>query len=182
MQDAPESDRFKNFTDSVANISKLGQRLAALQEDVAAIEALPVDDNGDAEATVRVGKAGSSANIGLRLPPSAMLLVKREEVSRAIEELKSEFNEILDHAGELATRCKPEPAAPTVGPRISADVDVLERMEREMKELELVGPPLDDAPPRQGAKAQPPNPPQRPRIGPPRLRDVFNRRPQVAAE
>jgi hypothetical protein len=181
MQDAPESDRFKNFTDSVANISKLGQRLAALQEDVVAIEALPVDDNGDAEATVSVGKAGSPANIGLRLPPSAMLLVKREEVTRAIEELKSEFNEILDHAGELASRCKPEPAAPTVGPRISADVDVLERMEREMKELELVGP-LGDAPPRQSANGQPPHPPQRPRIGPPRLRDVFNRRPQVAAE
>jgi hypothetical protein len=176
MQDAPDNDRFKTFTDSVANISKLGQRLAALQADVAAIEALPVDDNGDAEATVSAGKPGSS-QIGLRLPPAAMLLVKREEVTRAIEELKSEFNEILDHAGELASRCKPEPVPAVAAPRMVADVDVLERMEREMKELEMTA-----ASPPRGTHAQPPLAP-RPRIAQPRLRDiVFNRRSAVAAE
>ena len=179
MQDASDNSRFKTFADSVGNISRLGQRLAALQNDVVAIEALPVDANGDAEASVSVGTTAS--RVELRLPPSAMLLVKREEVSRAIDELKSEFNEILDHATELASRCKPEPVAPAT-PRIAADVDVLERMEREMKELERAAGPHRGSYPSLATETPPP-PPSRPRAGSPRLRDmVFNRRSAVAAE
>ncbi len=180
MQDASDNSRFKTFADSVSIISKLGQRLAGLQNDVAAIESLPVDANGDAEASVSIGTTGA-ARVELRLPPSAMLLVKREEVSRAIDELKSEFNEILDHASELALRCKPEPVAP-MAPRIAADVDVLERMEREMKELERAAGPQRGSYPSLATETPPP-PPSRVRGGSPRLRDmVFNRRPAVAAE
>lgn len=166
MQHTRDHDRFKTFTDFVGSISKLGQRLATLEAEVVAIELLPVDRNGDAEALVNVGKS-ASLHIGLRLPPRAMLLAKSEEVSRAIETLKSDFNEILDHAAELAARCKPAPNTPVATPHLAID---LERMEREIKEMEITrsGPPRAHL----SQVAEPLAPPLRPRIASPRLRSA----------
>jgi len=177
MQGHDQDEALKTFTDSVAIISKLGQQLVSLQADVAAIEGLRVDENGDAEAIVKVD-VSDSLKIGLRLSPSAMLLVKRQEILRANNALKAKFNEILDHAETLLERCKPAPPTHRVEAP-ATDRDVLERMTRDMKdEVEAAtqtGPNALDSEP---ALAPPP----RPRIGPARLRDtLLNRRPVEAA-
>jgi hypothetical protein len=174
MQDS----RFKSFTESVDIIGKLGRQLASLQADVIAIEGLRVDENGDAEALVKVSDS-DSLNIGLRLPPSAMLTVKRQEILRAMNALKAEFNEILDHAETLSERCKPSPVTQVASAPLNVDADVLERMTRDLKE-EIEGA-TQHGP--DGADRETTHPSSlRPRIGPPPLRDtLFNRRPRIAA-
>ena len=170
MQDDNQVEAFKTFTDSVEIIGKLGQQLADLQADVAAIEGLRVDDNGDAEAVVKVD-VSDSVKIGLRLSPSAMLLVKRQELVRATNALKAKFNEILEHAETLIERCKPGPltqlaAAPAI------DRDVLERMTRD---IEVASSDAADSEPPLAQSL-------RPRVGPPRVRDaLLNRHPGIAA-
>jgi hypothetical protein len=170
-----QDEDLKTFTDSFENIGKLGRQLAALQADVIAIEGLRVDDNGDAEAVVKASDSGSS-NIGLRLPPSAMLTVKRKEILRAMNALKAAFNEILDHAETLSERCRAAPVAHN-GRLPNVDADVLDSMasdmKSEIKEASHVGSDAENAP----THTQPPQA----RIGPPRLRDsLFNKRPQAA--
>jgi hypothetical protein len=174
MQDS----RFKSFTESVEIIGKLGRQLANLQADVIGIEGLRVDDNGDAEALVKVSDS-DSLNIGLRLPPSAMLTVKRQEILRATNALKAEFNEILDHAETLSERCKPSPVTQVARAPVDIGADVFERMTRDLKdEIEGTtqhGPEEEDRVPTHVSSL-------RPRIGPLRLRDtLFNRRPHIAA-
>jgi hypothetical protein len=171
-----QDEDFKTFTDSFENIGKLGRQLAALQADVIAIEGLRVDDNGDAEAVVKASDSGSS-NIGLRLPPSAMLTVKRQEILRAMNALKAAFNEILDHAETLSERCRAVPVAQVDRPP-NVDADVLERMARDMQgEIKESAQPGSDEAENAPTHTQPP----RARIGPPRLRDsLFNKRPQAA--
>jgi hypothetical protein len=171
-----QDEDLKTFTHSFENIGKLGRQIAALQADVVAIEGLRVDDNGDAEAVVKASDSGSS-NIGLRLPPSAMLTVKRQEILRAMNALKAAFDEILDHAETLSERCRAAPVAHDGRPS-NVDASVLERvardMESEIKEASQVrSAEAENAP----THTQPP----RARIGPPRLRDsLFNKRPQAA--
>ena len=131
MPHMPHHDHFKTFADSVRNISRLGKRLAALQADVVAIKGLPVDGNGDAEADVSVGKS-VSMHTGLRLRPAVMLGAKHKEICRTTESLKSEFNEILDHATELVARCEQAPTAPSATPRLAV---ALKHMEDEINEM-----------------------------------------------
>jgi hypothetical protein len=126
VQDTARGGRSKTFTDSVRTIGKLGQRLVALDADVVAIEGLPVDDNGDAEAIVNATQS-RSLHV-LRIPPAAMLLAKRGEVVRVITALKAEFSEILDHAEALTARCRPQLPAELAAPRRAIDAFVLERM------------------------------------------------------
>jgi hypothetical protein len=178
MQDANQDEGFKAFTESVEIIGKLGQQLAALQADVAAIERLRVDENGDAEALVKVDVSGSF-HIGLRLSPSTMLSVKRAEVVRATSALKAKFGEILDHAEALCERCKPGSTAQLATRPMTADVDVLERMTRDMKEE--IGATAERNPD-VADRDSPLAPPSRFRLGPPRLRDsLLSRRPTIAA-
>jgi hypothetical protein len=180
MQDANQDESFKTFADSAEIIGKLGQQLAALQADVAAIETLRVDENGDAEAVVKVDISGS-LHIGLRLSPSTMLSVKRAEIVRATNALRAKFGEILDHAEALCERCKPGPATQLAAMPIAVDVDVVERMTRDMREV--IESTAERSP--EAADRDPTlTPPPRLRLGPPRLRDaLLNRRPaMVAAE
>ncbi len=135
---ASDLNQSKTFADSIANICRLGQRLAAIQTNVVAIEALPVDDNGEAEALVSVGV--SSLRIGIPLPRAEMLLAKRKEVCLAIEALESEFNEFLKHAAELTSRCELATGRRVATPRFAVD---LKRMEREIMEMNSRGPGLD---------------------------------------
>jgi hypothetical protein len=175
MQDPNRDEAFKTFTDSVEIIGKLGQRLAGLQADVAAIEGLPVDDNGDAEAIIKVD-ASESQKIELRLSPSAMLLVKRQEIVRTTDALKAKFNEILGHAETLLERCRPAPLTQLVEAP-AADRDVLEQMTRDLKQ-EV------DAATQAGPNTADETtlvPSQRPRVGPPRLRDTLLKRHPVVA-
>ena len=149
-------DHCKAFADSVRSIRELGQRLATLQADVVAIERLPVDDKGNADALVSVGKS-VSLHTGLRLPLAAILLAKHLEVCRTLEALKSEFNEILDHATELVARCEGEPAptAAVATPYLAA------QLEREVKEMiAMSGQPRAHL----SEVAEPLAPPLRPRI------------------
>jgi hypothetical protein len=139
MQDADRGGRFKTFTDSFRIIGKLGQQLAILRADVDAIESLPVDDYGNAEATINVNNSRSLHM--LRIPPSAMLLAKRGEVARAMDALKAEFSEILDHAEVLQRRCKPHLPAELAEPRKVTDLHTLDWMARDMQhEIEAVPP------------------------------------------
>jgi hypothetical protein len=163
----------KTFAESAETIGKLGQRLAILQADVAAIEELRVDENGDAEAVVSVNTS-TSLQIGLRLPRSAMLLVKSEEIARVITSLKAEFSEILGQADQLTARCKSQSVASPPPARDSIDLNVLEQMTHDMqREINQAPPsPLSDAP----DQTTPLKTPSRPKIGPPRLNDVFRER------
>ncbi len=157
MPHTPDHGQVKTFADYVATIRELAERLAALEADVAAIEILPLDDNGDAEVLVSVAKS-LSLHIGLRVSPTAMLVTKHEDVFRIVEALKSEFNQILDHGVSLVARCNRRATAPVVGRHFADD---LKRMEQDINEmiktsgLQLA--PLSDVP---GPFA----PPLRPRI------------------
>src|SRR5262245_37524030 len=165
MPHTPNRDPCKSFADSVGNILKLGERLAAIQGDVAAIKRLAVDDNGDAQVLVSVGNS-VSLHIGLRLPPAAMLLAKHKEVCRAMEALEWEFSEILDRATELVSRCKPAPVAPVVTSHLTVD---LQRMEREIRELVMgSGPPSRN----RSSAAEPLAPPLWPRIARPEVSSI----------
>jgi hypothetical protein len=165
MPHTPNSDHSRSFADSVGNISKLGQRLAALQDDITAIKRLAVDDGGDAQVLVSVGNS-VSLHIGLRLPPAVMLLAKHEEVCRAMEALEWEFSEILDRATELVSRCKPAVAAPVATPPLAVD---LKRLEHEIRELVAsLGPPG----PHLSSAVEPLAPPLRPRIATPGLSNI----------
>jgi hypothetical protein len=169
MQDADRGDRFKTFTDSVRIIGNLGELLATLQADVLAIEGLPVDGNGNAEAIVNVENSASLHMV--RIPPSVLLLSKSGEVARAILALKTEFIEILKHAEVLEERCKPQRPAEPVAPRGELDLELLERMTRAMQE-EI------NAAPRQPHASNTPDrngrltPRLRPRVAQPRLHTV----------
>jgi hypothetical protein len=165
MPYTPNRDHSKSFADSVGNIRKLGQRLAALQGDVDAIKRLAVDDNGDAQVLVSVGKS-VSLHIGLRLPPAAMLLAKHEEVCRSMDALEFEFNEMLDRAAALVSRCKPAPAVPPAAPHLAVD---LKRMEREIRELVTSSSPPG---PNLSRVGEPLAPPLRPRIARPGLSNI----------
>ena len=141
MPRASDLNHATTITDSIANICRLGERLAVIETDVDAIEALPVDDNGEAEALVNVGI--SSLRIGIQLPPAEMLLAKRKEVYLAIEALEAEFNEFLKHAAELTSRCELATGRRVATPRFAID---LKRMEREIMEMNSRGPELNSAP------------------------------------
>jgi hypothetical protein len=178
MQDADQEEGLKTFTDSLEIIGKLGRQLAALQADVAAIEKLRLDENGNAEAMVKVDISGSR-HIALRLSPSAMLSVKREEIARATGALKAKFGEILDHAEALCERCKPVQPTRIAATPMVVDADVLERMTRDMKdEIEAAAERSPEAVEHDPILAPPP----RFRLRPPRLRDtLLNRRPVIEA-
>jgi hypothetical protein len=177
MHDDEGGNRFKTFADSIEIIGKLGQRLNVLQADVVAIENLQVDDNGDAEAVVSANTPTSS-QIGLRLPPSAMLLAKSEEIARVVTSLKAEFGKILHHADQLTARCKLPPLESPPPQPNSIDLNVLEQMTHDMqREINQAPPsPLSDAPDQKTSV----KPQSRPRIGPPRLRDAFHQRHPVS--
>jgi hypothetical protein len=171
MQDADRGDRFKTFTDSVRIIGNLGELLATLQGDVVAIEGLPVDGNGNAEAIVNVEDSPSLHIV--RIPPSVLLLSKSGEVARAILALKTEFIEILKHAEVLEARCKSQPSPEPVAPRGELDLELLERMTREMQEEIKAVPPRPQTsytPDRNG----PLTPRLRPRITQPRFHTVMS--------
>src|SRR5262245_54760323 len=131
MPRMPHPDHVKTFADSVRNISRLGKRLATFQADIAAIKGLPVDEKGDADAAISVGKA-VSLHTSLRLRPAVMLDAKRTEICRTSESLRSEFNEIVDHAMELVARCEQASTAPKTAPRLAG---AFNRLESEINEM-----------------------------------------------
>ena len=161
MQDVDRDDRFKTFTDSVRAIVQLGRQIGILKADVDAIQRLPVDAYGDAEAVINV--PNSPLPHMLRMPPSAMLVAKCGEIVRATESLRAEFSEILDHAEVLSERCKPRPHTEPAGPRKATDHYVFDRVEHDIKEvIKGVSPPHQ-----RGQLAElnrPQAPPLRPRI------------------
>jgi hypothetical protein len=162
MQNVDRGDRLKTFTESVGNIGQLGKRIGILKADVDAIQCLPVDAYGDAEAVITVGNSGSLHM--LRMPPSAMLVLKRGEIVRAIEALRAEFREILDQAEVLSDRCKPRPPSEPAGPRRASDRDVFDRVAHDIKEVIKASSPQHQ--PRQIVELNRPHaPPVRPRIG-----------------
>lgn len=123
------NDNFKTFASSVWNIRRLGERLAVVQADVVAIKSLSVDEQGDADAVITVGKSVSLLT-GLRLRPAVML--EDSEICRTTESLKSEFDEIIGHAMELVARCEQAPPAPKTTPHLTG---AFGRMESEVNEL-----------------------------------------------
>jgi hypothetical protein len=166
VQDANKNEGFKTFADSVEVIGKLGQQLAALQADVAAIEKLRVDENGDAEAVVKVDVPGAS-QIDLRLTPSTMLSVKREEIVRATNALKAACAEILDRAQSLCERCRSVPArhaAPPMADNSDAAEDTTRDVEQAASAAQRSSETTD-----QDAEL----PERAPRVEPPRFRDML---------
>jgi hypothetical protein len=151
------NDNFKTFAGSVWNIRRLGERLAVVQADVVAIKSLSVDEQGDADAVITVGKSVSLLT-GLRLRPAVMLEAKHSEICRTTESLKSEFDEIIGHAMELVARCEQTPPAPKTTPHLTG---AFGRMESEVNELIAKS---GQARAQLSQVAERPSPPLRPRL------------------